>query len=82
MSNVVGLRGEEIKDDRTPVDSVVEECEALLERAKSGEITGIAIAQHWRDGASGVMLAGELSWGLVGRIEQLKSTVIDLLESN
>ena len=81
MSNVVGLRGQEILDGREPVSDVVKECEALLERALSGEITGVIAIQHWRDQATGYLISGQVSYAMVGRLEQAKSKALNSLDN-
>lgn len=71
MNNVVGLRGEEIKPRGEPRPNVVEAAEEVLELAKSGEITGFAIAMHHADETVSSWRRGDFSLRLIGIMQAL-----------
>jgi hypothetical protein len=79
MGDVVGLRGVEIADG-SPVAGVVERLEWLLERARGGEIIGVAAAFQYRDAASGAVHAGFHSYGMIGRLEVLQQKIAREME--
>ncbi|WGR74331.1 MULTISPECIES: hypothetical protein [unclassified Bradyrhizobium] len=66
MSNVVGLRGGEIRAPGEPDPLVVEGLEELLEAARSGEIKGIAVASLHHDGAVSGRRHGYQNYTLIG----------------
>lgn len=58
-------------------ESVVKELTDLLERAKSGEITGIAYAVLCPGDTSYYGRSGRITRGVVGAMEILKFTIIE-----
>lgn len=82
MTNIVSLYGDPLNDGRTPITSVVEMCEKLLELAASGEVTGVTCVMHWSDGASGMMRQGVLSYSMIGRLEDAKRLMLTELENS
>lgn len=76
MGEVVGLNGEKlIVDERGACPDVVTELEGWLERARSGEIVGMALAAQFFDGASGGRRVGAVSRALVGQLVSLQVRV-------
>lgn len=67
MSEVVSLRGNPIYTPEAQA-GVVASLETWLERARAGEVDGVAIAALYRDGSLGRSLAGGRSRGLVGEL--------------
>lgn len=61
-----------------PHPMVVETLERLMDRAKAGEIIGIATVFITRD-ATGGMMAGMASYGMVGRLEDVKLQLLEEL---
>lgn len=80
MAEVVGLRGSRITDGRTPDPEVVKLLEDMLERAKSGELTGVAMTVNYFDRATYAKAAGTCSWATIGRLHYLINRSIKALE--
>lgn len=64
----------------TPDEIVVKLAEDLLERARAGEIVGVAIATEFHDGGTGDRRAGTLSRGVVGRLFSLMQRITGQLD--
>jgi len=81
MTNVVNLSGEVVFPTAPgePDMNVVRELEDLLEKARSGEIVGIAASYTYRDYATGSKLTGVTSYSLVGRLEEVKADILKSL---
>lgn len=79
MSNIVSLSGKEVHPPGEVETNVVAELEDLLERARSGEINGIAVITHCADDATGNSLTGVVSWSMLGKIEKLKIGIYNSL---
>jgi len=79
---VVGLRGRDIHDGRSPVSDVVSLCEELLEMARAGEIIGLSAAWLFSDNATHKRATGHVSLAMVGRIEQMKTDVLRTIEAS
>lgn len=80
MDKVVSLKGDPIHDPRTPDETVIRECERLLEEAKSGEVIGVAYATYYFDKSTNGRRAGTVSYSLVGRCENLKAILLSDME--
>lgn len=78
--NVVSMNGAPILQPGEPVPAVVEWAEGLLERAKAGEIKGIACCVVFADDATGAAIRGQISYSLVGRLHAVSQEVIEYLE--
>lgn len=70
-SKIVGLHGQTVADTRKPDPEVIKAAERLLERAKSGEIVGVAGAYLFRDDAIGRFSAGMFNYGLAGALSNV-----------
>lgn len=79
QSKVVGIRGQEVVDPRSPVDGVIAAAESLLALAKSGEIKGFHGVMIYFDDATGTKSTGVSTYSVVGRIEDLKREILDQL---
>lgn len=62
---VVSLSGEPVYTGK-PSAAVIELLEEWLEKARSGEIVGVALAAQYRDEAKGQGWAGSVSSGIIG----------------
>lgn len=80
MSKVVTLTGDPVNDPRESREDVIEVAERLLDMAKSGEINGLFCVVRYHDESTGLFRRGVQTWALLGRIEQLKSAVLDELK--
>lgn len=80
MNNVVGLHGTVPKQMGIVDEDVVRQLEDLLERAKAGELNGIAVAMHFGDGTSNRCFSGVASWSLVGRCFELQGVMQKVLQ--
>lgn len=80
MGDIVSLHGDAITPPGEPVPSVVEWAEELLERARSGEVKGIACAVLFADNATGTSMRGALNFAIVGRMQAMSIELIDHLE--
>ena len=54
------------------VASLVQLLEDMLERAKSGEMNGLAASMTHSDGSHSYVVDGQLTLGTIGNIERLK----------
>jgi hypothetical protein len=72
---VVSLWGDPIYQG-SPDPDVVRELERWLERARTGEVVGIAVAVHFSDGATGSSWGGVISMGVVGQCFGLAQRII------
>lgn len=75
MSNVVGLRGEEIRAPGTADPGVVEELEQILEMARSGEIHGITIAMEHADNCVSGRRKGITSYKMIGMMHRMMNDI-------
>ena len=75
MSKIVSLQGLELPTAEEPSVEVIEELEAWLQRAKDGQIKGIAIVPLWHDGATGARQVGFASRHMVGSLFALMQRI-------
>lgn len=81
MSNVVPLRGDAVIHPGMEVNPNVVTClEDLLQRARSGEICGVAVAYQFTDKSTNITTGGEGTRSMVGAIEALKIFVMRAIE--
>ena len=79
---VVSLRGGIVPQEGVPNASVIEALEEALERARSGEIQGVAIAQLHADRLASYAIAGIIGgYSLLGALEMLKSVIVRHIEA-
>lgn len=74
MSSVVSLHGKPLYTPETNA-AVVACLEEWLERARSGEVHGVAIAVLYRDDSLGASYRGGRSRGLVGELFSLAQRI-------
>ncbi len=75
--NVKTIAGEPYELERNL--ECIEQLGGVLERAKSGEICGVALVAMNKDRTTSNLLVGHVGgFGMVGRIEMLKSTLLTL----
>lgn len=60
--NVVSLRGEPVRNDERPAQSIVDLLEQLLAEAKSGEIRGVAVAFFSKRTAGRNWISNAFAW--------------------
>lgn len=65
--NVIGLHGRLVLEAQPPNEDLIRRVESLLEKARSGEVQGMAGAYLYRDGSTGSLNVGVHSYGLFGR---------------
>jgi len=71
MSNVTSLNGGPTREQK-PDPECVEAVERLLERAKSGDVIGVAFVVGHYDGDNGAGWAGSVGgWGMIGALQCL-----------
>jgi hypothetical protein len=76
MSNVAAINGSVVVPGE-PNETCVAECERLLERARAGDIVGIAAAILHRDNTASYALAGIAGgFGMLGAAEMIKSELV------
>lgn len=75
-AEIVSLHGDPIYTGESK-ESVVKVLEEWLERARSGEIIGVAVAVVYRDGAHGHNIAGSRDSGLIGELFSLAHSALD-----
>ena len=69
---VVSIKGEPIPEPGKPVPELVEHLEKLLERARSGEVTGVAYAVLYRDDLTSFCPVGRIRRSLLGALTMLQ----------
>ncbi len=80
MAEVVSLHGADLPPNGEPVPALVEMCEDLLERVRSGEIIGVALAGVYRDFGTSLMRGGHVTYGQVGILAHLQKKLLQDLE--
>jgi hypothetical protein len=75
MSNVVGLRGEEIRPPGEVNPDVVAQAEKILEMAKSGEINALVAAWLHADETVGGARKGGSNYRLLGLLTHLSHDI-------
>ena len=79
-SNVVALNGQKIFAGGESNPDVVKLLEEALERARSGDIQGFALAWTCVDDSTNWKLCGLISRGLIGTLEIAKFHIVAALE--
>ena len=78
-NNVVSLGGGPILDNREPSEALIAHLEDLLERARSGEIMGMAAATLYRDRTTAYSVVGAIEgFSMVGALEMAKMALISV----
>lgn len=76
---VVSIDGSEVPETRVVRESVVETLEEMLERAKSGDIQGIACSFVDSDRCCQYVVAGVVGgYGMIGSTSVMKQDLIDI----
>lgn len=78
--NVVYLSGEPALPPGEPVPDVIAWAEGFLERALAGEVIGFCTVVTYGDGGCGSAIRGQVSYSMVGYIEQAKLDILKSLE--
>lgn len=78
MADIVGIFGQSVAPGkRQRSESLVEYLQGLLEKAESGELTGAAIVEQYRDDTVGYALQGYMaSYSMLGAVEIVKQHII------
>jgi hypothetical protein len=79
LDNIVGLRGQPVTYLSKPEPDVVEQLEILLEKAKSGEIVGMAAAVLYKDDVANRCFHGIINYSMVGRLAELQGLLLKQL---
>jgi len=74
---VINVFGEPLSES---CDDVVELLERALEKARSGEICGVALAYNHVDNASSFGWAGTVSHGVLGALSRLQHQFMDKMD--
>jgi hypothetical protein len=80
VSEVVSLRGDPIAQPGCPDADVIAEIEALLVKARAGEVIGITYAVVHSDGAVGNRFVGRVSRSQVGGLFAAMSRISRVLD--
>ena len=80
MTNIVSLRGHEIRPPGEPYPEVIELAQDLLQRAQAGEIKGLFTVLTYQDDSYTHRSAGILANGTLGACARLKSWMIGQLD--
>lgn len=79
MAQVIGLNGKPALQAKEPSQYLVEFLEEHLDRARSGELQGLAVATHYHDGSAGWSVVGRVGGlGMIGAIELCKAELFDI----
>lgn len=80
---VVGMYGGPVIDPRVPEEETIAALEALLERARAGEIQGIAAVVSYHDGAAGQHVCGHVVTSrILGEIQVMSGRITGLMLGN
>lgn len=75
---VVGLH-EPVTYEREVREDVVRVLEEVLEKARSGEVIGVALAETYWDGGGGNEIEGVVVYSTVGAVEEVKLACLGIL---
>lgn len=75
-AKVVSMCGGEILPPGEPKPNVIKCCEELLERARSGELSGIYVVLQHSDEAHSYQIVGPIGYATIGGAEVLKSLMV------
>ena len=79
MAQVVSLNGKTALQAKEPSQYLVDFLEEHLERARSGELQGLAVATHYHDGGAGWSVVGRVGGvGMIGALELCKAELFDI----
>lgn len=78
--NVVSLRGGQVLDAAPPNEKLVQFLEEALEKARSGEAQGMAIALVHRDYTTTCCVTGAVTRSLLGAVEIVKFDLLKALD--
>ena len=83
MSNVIALNGGEVLGLAVPQESLIDALNDLLERAKSGELQGAAIALVDKDKQAGFCIAGVIGgYAILGAAMSMQVRLRDIIEGD
>jgi hypothetical protein len=75
--SVVGIRpGQAISDLREPNAGAIKVLEDLLERARAGELVGVAVVAYQPGGETWWQIAGIHGRGTIGALEVVKADLV------
>ena len=75
-NNVINIRGEDVVSPGIPREGVIGTLEWLLERARSGEIDGLAVAYIHQDNCTNYRLDGRITRSLVGAVAVMSTKLL------
>ena len=82
-SNIVGIHGQPVMQERRPNDLIIKRLEWLLEAARAGEVVGLASAYVFHDGSSQFTINGVISYSMVGALHaSLVDAANEIMERN
>ena len=77
MSEVISLRGG-LTGEPVVREDVIEALEAALERARAGEVVGIALVELWKDGLGSWSCNGLIGgYSMIGACEMAKVCILE-----
>ena len=83
MSNVIALNGGEVLGLAVPRESLIDALNELLERAKSGELQGAAVALVDKDGKGCFCIAGVIGgYAILGAAMSMQVRLRDIIEDD
>lgn len=78
MSEVVSLTGG-LTHQREVVPNCVSVLEDLLERARAGEIVGVAVAGLYYDATAAYWVGGRVGgYGMIGALEMIRADLVEI----
>lgn len=82
-ADIVGFRGQVVIQPGLVNQALIDDITELLERAKAGDIVGIAYAALHSDKASSYAVSGcHGTYGMIGALECAKAVLIDVNTHN
>ena len=83
LSNVIALYGGEVLGLAVPRESLIDALNELLERAKSGELQGAAVASVDKDGKGCFCIAGVIGgYAILGAAMSMQVRLRDIIEND
>lgn len=79
MSQIVTIKGDPVRDPRTPDPDVIAMARELLEMAEAGEIDGLVAVASTFDQATWAMRKGRVTYAQIGRLQCVAlQSILDL----
>lgn len=80
MSNIRSLHGAVILPPGQPDQNIIKVAEEILDRARSGDLNGLAYVMHHSDDTTSYEYIGRIDRATIGTLEMLKLRICKLID--